>query len=77
MTAWKAEHPGLPLAILLDGDTLEYGNIVARRSAGAVDFAMFAALARRAPTVLNLGNHEPEFYDLADTVRRVDARPGP
>src|SRR5262245_6666098 len=35
----KAEHPGLPMAILLDGDTLEYGNIVARRSHGAVDFA--------------------------------------
>jgi 5'-nucleotidase / UDP-sugar diphosphatase len=69
----KAENPGVPLAILLNGDTLEYGNIVARRSAGAVDFAMFAALARRAPTVLNLGNHEPEFYDLAETVQRVQA----
>ncbi|MDB6115639.1 MAG: hypothetical protein JWQ62_2584 [Lacunisphaera sp.] len=69
----KAAHPGLPLAILLDGDTLEYGNIVARRSGGAVDFAMFAALAKRAPTILNLGNHEPEFYDLAETVQRVQA----
>jgi len=69
----KAEHPGLPLAILLNGDTLELGNAVAHRSGGAVDFAMFAALARRAPTVLNLGNHEPEFYDLADTVQRVQA----
>src|SRR3954463_6978711 len=68
----KAEHPGLPLAILLDGDTLEYGNVVARRSAGAVDFAMFAALARRAPTVVNLGNHEPEFYDLGETVARLE-----
>ena len=69
----KAETPGLPLAILLNGDTLEYGNIVARRSAGAVDFALFAALAARAPTILNLGNHEPEFYDLEETVRRVEA----
>ncbi len=69
----KTEHPGLPLAILLNGDTLEYGNIVARRSAGAVDFAMFAALARRAPTVINLGNHEPEFYDLAETVTHLQA----
>jgi 5'-nucleotidase/UDP-sugar diphosphatase len=67
----KAGNPGLPLAILLNGDTLEYGNVVARRSAGAVDFAMFAALARRAPTVVNLGNHEPEFYDLAETVARL------
>ncbi len=69
----KAEHPGLPLAILLNGDTLEYGNIVARRSAGAVDFAMFAALARRAPTIVNVGNHEPEFYDLTETVARLQA----
>ena len=69
----QAENPGLPFAILLDGDTLEYGNIVARRSGGAVDFAMFKALVARAPTVLNLGNHEPEFYDLEETVRRVEA----
>ena len=69
----KAENPGLPFAVLLNGDTLEYGNIVARRSQGAVDFAMFAALAARVPTILNLGNHEPEFLDLAETVRRVEA----
>ena len=69
----KAEHPGLPLAILLDGDTLEYGNLVARRSRGAVDFAMFSALAKRAPTIINLGNHETEFYDLAETVTRIEA----
>lgn len=69
----KAEHPGLPLAVLLNGDSLEYGNVVARRSAGAVDFAMFAALARRAPTIVNLGNHEPEFHDLTETVARLQA----
>ncbi len=68
----KAENPGLPMAILLNGDTLEYGNVVARRSAGAVDFAMLAALARRAPTIVNLGNHEAEFYDLTETVRRLE-----
>ena len=69
----KAEHPGIPLAVLLNGDTLEYGNVVARRSAGAVDFAMFTALARRAPTIVNIGNHEAEFHDLADTVARLQA----
>ena len=69
----RAANPGLPALILLNGDTLEYGNPVARRSAGAVDFAMFGALAQVAPTVLNLGNHEPEFYDLAETVKRVEA----
>ena len=69
----KSRYPTLPLAILIDGDTFEYGNIVARRSSGAVEFAMFAALAKRGPTILNLGNHEPEFYDLNETVRRIEA----
>lgn len=69
----KARNPGLPIAVLLNGDTLEYGNIVARRSAGAVDFAMFAALARRGPTIVNVGNHEPEFYDLTETIARLQA----
>ncbi|HEY1108138.1 MAG TPA: metallophosphoesterase, partial [Opitutaceae bacterium] len=68
-----AGNPGVPLAVLLDGDTFEYGNVVARRTAGVVDFAMFAALAKRAPTVINLGNHEPEFYDVAETVKRLEA----
>jgi 2',3'-cyclic-nucleotide 2'-phosphodiesterase (5'-nucleotidase family) len=69
----RAANPGLPALILLNGDTLEHGNPVARRSAGAVDFAMHASLARVAPTVLNLGNHEPEFHDLAETVKRIEA----
>ena len=69
----KAEHPTVPLAICIDGDALEYGNVVARRTSGAIDFALFAALAQRAPTIVNLGNHEPEFYDVAETVRRLEA----
>jgi len=69
----QREHPGVPLAVLINGDSLEYGNAVARRTAGAIDFAQFAALARRAPTVINLGNHEPEFHDVAETVRRLEA----
>jgi 5'-nucleotidase/UDP-sugar diphosphatase len=69
----RAENPGVPLAILIDGDTFELGNAVARRSEGVIEFAMLAALAQRAPTVLNLGNHEPEFFDMAETVARVRA----
>lgn len=69
----KAENPGVPLAVLIDGDTFELGNAVAKRSAGAIEFAMFAALAQRAPTIVNLGNHEPEFYDMAETVARLRA----
>jgi 5'-nucleotidase/UDP-sugar diphosphatase len=69
----KAENPGVPLVVLIDGDTFELGNAVAKRSEGAIEFAMFAALAARAPTVLNLGNHEPEFFGLAETVARIRA----
>lgn len=69
----KKENPGVPVAVLIDGDTFEHGNAVANRSDGAIEFAMFAALAQRAPTILNLGNHEPEFFDLADTVARIRA----
>lgn len=71
--ALKHEHPGVPLAVLIDGDAFEFGNVVARRTGGAIDFAMFAALARRAPTIVNLGNHEPEFHDVTETVSRLEA----
>lgn len=67
----KAENPGIPLAVIIDGDTFELGNAVAKRSEGAIEFAMFTELAQRAPTIVNLGNHEPEFFDLARTVARL------
>ncbi|MEO5961618.1 MAG: metallophosphoesterase, partial [Opitutaceae bacterium] len=69
----RAGNPGVPFAVLIDGDALEFGNVVARRTAGTVDFALFAALAQRAPTVINLGNHEPEFHDVPETVKRLQA----
>ncbi len=69
----RAENPGVPCAVLIDGDTFELGNAVARRSGGAIEFAMLAALARRGPVVLNLGNHEPEFFGMAETVARLRA----
>jgi 2',3'-cyclic-nucleotide 2'-phosphodiesterase (5'-nucleotidase family) len=69
----RLKNPDLPIAVLLDGDTQEYGNVIARRSHGAIDFEMFRELANRVPTFLNLGNHDPEFYDVAETVKRVRA----
>lgn len=69
----QAGHPGLPVAILLNGDTQEYGNSLARRSGGEVDFALYAALARRAPTVLNLGNHDADYLAVDETVSRATA----
>ncbi|MDQ5977712.1 MAG: hypothetical protein QG602_684 [Verrucomicrobiota bacterium] len=69
----KAEHPALPLAVLLNGDTQEYGNALARRSGGEIDFALYAALVRRAPVILNLGNHEADYFALEETVQRAEA----
>lgn len=69
----RAENPGVPLAVLINGDTFELGNAVARRSEGAIEFAMLAALAQRGPVILNLGNHEPEFFGLAETVAKLRA----
>lgn len=69
----RAENPGVPVAVLLDGDTFELGNAVAKRSGGTIEFAMFAALASRVPTVVTLGNHEPEFYAVAETVAKIQA----
>lgn len=69
----KTENAGVPLAVLIDGDSFEYGNIVARRSEAVIDLALFAALAERAPTILNLGNHEPDFYDPAAAVAKLRA----
>jgi 2',3'-cyclic-nucleotide 2'-phosphodiesterase (5'-nucleotidase family) len=71
--ALQRENPGVPLAVLINGDSLEYGNAVARRTAGTIDFAQFRALAKRAPLVINLGNHEPEFHDVPETVDRLRA----
>ena len=69
----RADNPGVPVAVLIDGDTFELGNAVAKRSGGAVELAMLTALAQRGPTILNLGNHEPEFFDMAETVARIRA----
>ncbi len=69
----RVENPGVPVAVLIDGDTFELGNAVAKRSAGAIEFAMFAALAARVPTVVNLGNHEPEFFGVAETVAKISS----
>lgn len=69
----RTENPGVPVAVLINGDTFELGNAVAKRSAGAVEFALFTALAARVPTVVNLGNHEPEFHAVAETVAKIQA----
>ncbi|WP_174019853.1 metallophosphoesterase [Agrobacterium fabrum] len=63
-----------PHIILLNGDLFEIGNAVAARSAGEIEWTFLTALARLAPTVINIGNHEPDIdNDLANFVTRAQA----
>ena len=63
-----------PHIILLNGDLFELGNAVATRSAGEIEWTFLAALAKLAPTVINIGNHEPDIEnDLANFVTRARA----
>jgi 2',3'-cyclic-nucleotide 2'-phosphodiesterase (5'-nucleotidase family) len=64
-------HP-VPHVIAINGDIFEHGNVVAHRSAGAVDWAFLAALPQIASTVVNLGNHDNDLTpDLAQVVARL------
>lgn len=60
--------------ILINGDVFESGNVAAARSQGQVDWAFLEQLAGLAPTVINIGNHEPDFdNDLANFVAQAEA----
>jgi 2',3'-cyclic-nucleotide 2'-phosphodiesterase (5'-nucleotidase family) len=68
-----ASNPA-PTAILINGDVFEMGNVVASRSAGAIDWLLLEKLSRLAPTILNIGNHEPDLInDLAQMIARARA----
>ena len=62
-----------PHIILLNGDLFESGNTVAMRSEGDIEWSFLAALAKLSPTVVNIGNHEPDIdNDLAHFVSRAE-----
>lgn len=64
----------LPQIVLINGDVFELGNVVATRSAGEIDWLFLEEVAKRAPVVLNIGNHEPDFdNDPANFVARAEA----
>ncbi len=61
-----------PHIILLNGDLFESGNTVAMRSQGEIEWSFLAALAKLAPTVVNIGNHEADIdNDLGRFVSRA------
>lgn len=70
-----AAAPERARLIAVNGDVFEGGNALAVRTDGALDWLFLEALVRRAPVVLNLGNHEPDLtLDFAATVREAEAR---
>ena len=68
-----AARRGVPAVAIVNGDVFEKGNAVASRGRGEADWAFLAALRRRLPVILNLGNHEPDFDDMAAVVARLRA----
>ncbi|MDO5603542.1 MAG: metallophosphoesterase [Paracoccus sp. (in: a-proteobacteria)] len=61
-----------PAVIVLNGDLFELGNKVTIASGGEIDWTMLAAFADLAPTIVNIGNHEPDIDpDLANFVARA------
>ena len=70
LRAEVAAH-AVPHLIVINGDVFESGNVVAARSGGIIDWAFLKAVADLAPTVLNIGNHEP---DLTDDLSKVVAQ---
>ncbi len=74
LDAVLAANRHTPILIVINGDVFERGNVVALRSAGVADWSFLAALRRRAPVILNIGNHETALLDdLAEVIRRAGA----
>jgi 5'-nucleotidase / UDP-sugar diphosphatase len=69
----KNEYRHVPLGVLVNGDAFEAGNVIARRSNAEIDLAFLAALAKRGPTILNLGNHELDFFGPDEVVKKLEA----
>jgi len=74
LAALEAEIAGadVPHVIAVNGDVLEHGNVVSVRSGGAIGWAFLSELAKLAPTVVNLGNHDNDLTpDLHEVVARM------
>lgn len=60
---FKASLPDVPMALLINGDIFERGNVVALRSEGAADWVFLKALCDLMPVIINIGNHETALLD--------------
>lgn len=61
--AIRAEAGGRPVAMIINGDIFERGNVVATRGGAVADWAFLQAVAAEIPLVINLGNHETAILD--------------
>lgn len=69
------EHEGAaPVRIVINGDIFEGGNVLAHRTAGAIDFALLDEFVRLAPVTVAIGNHDSDLFDPAEFVRQVETR---
>lgn len=58
--------------VVINGDIFELGNSIAKNSGGEIDWAFLEAIAKLAPTVVNIGNHEADFdHEMANFVTRA------
>ncbi len=59
--------------IVLNGDLFEAGNVVGARSGGAIDLALLRSLAKRAQTIVTIGNHDSDYGSPEQFVTDVGA----
>ncbi|MCH4022961.1 MAG: metallophosphoesterase [Acetobacter sp.] len=62
-----------PTVIIINGDLLEGGNDLARRSGGEADFALIRSLARHASVYVTIGNHDCDLFSLHEFIQKTEA----
>ncbi len=66
----KENNPESKLLILMNGDLLEKGSIVAKKSEGLIDNEFIKRLGNYGQVIINLGNHE---FDLTGPKKFIDS----
>lgn len=66
--------PAVPTYILVNGDLMETGVAVGLRNEGRLDWLFLEQLNALAPVIVNLGNHEFDFFSYQDFIAGAEAR---
>lgn len=67
-------YQGTPVYVLVNGDIMETGVVVGLRNGGYLDWLFLEALDEVAPVVINIGNHEFDFFDYQTFITEAEAR---